>query len=60
MANYASLSLKQVKALQRFLENNLGDSIDELGADIGEADAFVLVLLKQRLTERVQEAVKEG
>lgn len=54
MANYASLSLKQVKALHRFLELKLGDSVDDLIEEVGEADAFVLVLLKQRMAARME------
>ncbi len=57
MGNYASLSLKQVKALHKFLDKTLGDSIDDLVKEIGEEDAFVLVLLKQRLGSRI---AKEG
>ncbi len=55
MANYASLSLKQVKALHKFLSKNMGDSVDGLVKEIGEEDAFVLVLLKQRLGKKIAE-----
>lgn len=51
MANVASLSLKQVRALHKHLEATLGDSIDSLVEQVGEVDAFTLVLLKQRLTK---------
>ena len=54
MANHASLSKKQADALQRFLEAKLGDSIDELVAEIGESDAFVLVLLHRRLKANLE------
>ncbi len=53
MANYASLSLKQVRALHKYLHMKLGDSVDGLIEEIGEADAFTLVLLKQRLETRL-------
>lgn len=49
MGNHASLSLKQVEALAKFLEIKLGDSVDELIEEMGEADAFTLVLLRKRL-----------
>ncbi len=53
MANYASLSLKQVKVLHKFLEKALGDSIDDLVKREGEVDAFALILLKQRFATRL-------
>lgn len=53
MANAASLSHKQARALSRFLTSKLGDSIDELVEEIGEEDAFVLVVLRRRLQETV-------
>lgn len=53
MANYASLSRKQTRALQRFLKLKLGGSIDELVKELGQEDAFVLVLLSQRLERSV-------
>lgn len=53
MANHASLSKKQATALRRFLKLKLGDSIDELVEELGQEDAFVLVLLHQRL-ERLE------
>ncbi len=53
MANHASLSKKQVQALHKFLTAKLGDSVDDLIKEVGEADAFILVLLNVRLRERL-------
>lgn len=53
MANYASLSRKQLKALHAFLEKQMPESIDELVEQIGQEDAFTLTLLKSRFDEQV-------
>lgn len=53
MANAASLSHKQARALSRFLTSKLGDSVDDLVKELGQEDAFVLVLLNQRLIENL-------
>ena len=60
MANHASLSKKQADALQRFLKIKLGDSVDELVKELGQQDAFVLVLLHQRLEANSAEGSSEA
>ena len=55
MANAASLSDKQAKALLKFLTRFMPESIDEFVEDFGQGDAFTIVLLAQRLREKYPE-----
>jgi len=49
MANVASLSEAQARALGKYLSKHLPESLDELVAELGLEDAFRVKQLEERL-----------
>lgn len=54
MPNHTSLSHAQAKALSKWLEATMPNSLDELAEKVGTEEAFRLAQLRERLKERTK------